>query len=298
MMLRYVALLSVLVFFMPRYSLAQETTLSPNHAEVAVATGAQTDDAIPLGTRITMQNWQNFKQFMPDGMVALFEGKYFWKMPADVSMEVGPTVNYPLPKNYLEATEKYSSPVKIVELPDGGLTLTGYQGGIPFPNPEEPHKGWKVLANVNWPAGPQMYVNTPTNYGTVWSMDRFGNVNASTFDVVYQVSTSDYISDPGIPTESLDYAPGTWYTEWAMEESPEQARYTASLELFYIDQEKQPFPDTFVFVPALRRSLRLSSTAPALRSSGSTGATTTPRPMASTGALRFTTGISWPIARS
>jgi hypothetical protein len=92
-------------------------------------------------------------------------------------------------------------------------------------------------------------------------MDRFGNVNASTFDVVYRVSTSDYISDPGIPPESLDYAPGTWYTEWAMEESPEQARYTASLELFYIDQEKQPFPDTFVFVPALRRSLRLSSTA-------------------------------------
>jgi hypothetical protein len=135
MMLRYVALLSVLVFFMPRYSLAQETTLSPNHAEVAVATGAQTDDAIPLGTRITMQNWQNFKQFMPDGMVALFEGKYFWKMPADVSMEIGPTVNYPLPKNYLEATEKYSSQVKIVELPDGGLTLAGYQGGIPFPNP-------------------------------------------------------------------------------------------------------------------------------------------------------------------
>src|ERR1700730_2701800 len=45
-----------------------------------------------------------------------------------------------------------------------------------------------------------------------------------------------------------------------MEETPEQARYTASLQSFYIDQEKNPFPDTFVFVPALRRSLRLSST--------------------------------------
>jgi hypothetical protein len=46
-----------------------------------------------------------------------------------------------------------------------------------------------------------------------------------------------------------------------MEESPEQARYTASLNLFFIDQEKTPFPDTFVFVPALRRSLRLANTA-------------------------------------
>ena len=42
-----------------------------------------------------------------------------------------------------------------------------------------------------------------------------------------------------------------------MEETPEQARYTASLNLFFVDQEKNPFPDTFVFVPVLRRSLRL-----------------------------------------
>jgi hypothetical protein len=46
-----------------------------------------------------------------------------------------------------------------------------------------------------------------------------------------------------------------------MEETPEQARYTASLNLFFVDQEKNPFPDVFVFVPALRRSLRLASTA-------------------------------------
>ena len=65
-------------------------------------------------------------------------------------------------------------------------------------------------------------------------------------------------TDPGILASSLDYAPGTWYTEWLMEESPEQARYTASLNLFFIDQEKVPFPNTYVFVPALRRSLRLA----------------------------------------
>ena len=57
------------------------------------------------------------------------------------------------------------------------------------------------------------------------------------------------------------YALGTWYTEWRMEEMPEQARYTGSLNLFFVDQEKNPSPDTFVFVPALLRSLRLASTA-------------------------------------
>ena len=76
--------------------------------------------------------------------------------------------------------------------------------------------------------------------------------------VVYRLSA--YVTDPYFPA-APNYAPGTWFTEWLMEESPEQARYTASLNLFYIDQEKSPFPDTYVFVPALRRSLRLANTA-------------------------------------
>ena len=69
-------------------------------------------------------------------------------MPSDVAMEVGPTVVNPAPKNYQEATEKYAGQTKVVELPDDGLTLANYQGGLPFPNPAEPHQGWKILANV------------------------------------------------------------------------------------------------------------------------------------------------------
>ena len=40
-------------------------------------------DTIPAGTAITIRNWTQYKQFMPDGMVALFQGTYYWKMPAD-----------------------------------------------------------------------------------------------------------------------------------------------------------------------------------------------------------------------
>ncbi len=103
------------------------------------AASAQTDSSlntgIPPGTSITMQNWERYRQFMPDGMIALFEGKYFWKMPSDVRIDVGPTIIHSLPRNYLAATEKYAGQVRIVELPNGGLNLTGYQGGIPFPSP-------------------------------------------------------------------------------------------------------------------------------------------------------------------
>src|SRR5438477_9347876 len=120
--------------------------------DTANTTRASVGDAsvktIPPGTTITMQNWQSYREFMSEGMVALFAGKYTLKMPSDVSMQVGPTVIHELPRNYLAATEKYAGQVQLVELPGGGLTLRNYQGGIPFPNPQEPHKGWKVLANL------------------------------------------------------------------------------------------------------------------------------------------------------
>jgi hypothetical protein len=212
---------------------------------------------IPAGTKITTQNWQQYKEVIPLGMQKLFAGVYYWKMPPDAVLEVGPATHDFLPKTWVEATEKYGSQTTVEVLPNGHYVLKNYHGGTPFPNPQDPNKGWKILANAFWAFVPAVYVNTPNNYGTVWSVDKYGNVNATTLDVVYR--WSDYVTDEGVPHD-VNYAPGTWYTEWAMEESPEQARYTASLSLFFNDQEKNPFPDTFVFVPALRRSLRLSST--------------------------------------
>ena len=44
----------------------------------------------PVGTTITMANWQQYKSVMPLGMIKLFQGTYGWKMPADVSIPVGP----------------------------------------------------------------------------------------------------------------------------------------------------------------------------------------------------------------
>ena len=41
---------------------------------------------IPPGTQITMENWQDYKQYMPVGMVDFFEGKFFWKMPPDAQI--------------------------------------------------------------------------------------------------------------------------------------------------------------------------------------------------------------------
>src|SRR5258707_13376372 len=84
-------------------------------------------------------------------------------------------------------------------LPNGHYVIKNYHGGTPFPNPQEPHKGWKILANVFWGYVPSVYVNSPNNYGSVWSNDRFGNSNTTTLDVVYR--WSDFNTDPGFPVK-------------------------------------------------------------------------------------------------
>ncbi len=217
------------------------------------------DETIPPGTTITMRNWQNFKQYMPDGMIAMFQGKLAWKMPDDVAMEVGPPVNYPLPKNYLEATEKYASQIKIVELPDGGLTLTGYHGGIPFPNPEEPHKGWKVLANLWYRYMPRLIVDTN---GYTCGMNDMGGSNCISY--VFVLRQFAFNTDPG--SDSTGAHPDLFFTNWFMLLEPEQQKYTATLTVEYADPARSE--DAYVFIPALRRYQALSASARCSETSG------------------------------
>jgi hypothetical protein len=88
-------------------------------------------------------------------------------------MTAGPTVIHPLPAGYMAATERYRPNTKLVELPGGGLTMSRYQGGIPFPNPTEPHRRWKLLADFWYRYIPRIVVNTPENPGFTCTLDGF-----------------------------------------------------------------------------------------------------------------------------
>jgi Protein of unknown function (DUF1329) len=208
-------------------------------------------DTMAPGTTITPQNWNQYQRFMPDGMAALFQGTYFWKMPADAQINVGPTIIHPLPKNYMAATEKYSSQVKIVELANGGLTLSGYQGGIPFPAPDEPHKGWKVLANLWYRYLPHLIVDT---YAHGCLVTGGGTVNCKTAQIISRQLA--YNTDPDTPT-TIPGAEGKFATEYLMVQEPEQERYTAFLTIAYADPSRAE--DTYLFLPSLRRYQPVSS---------------------------------------
>lgn len=203
--------------------------------------------------KITMDNWQLYHEYMPDGMVMLFEGKYFWKMPNDVQIDIGPTVIHALPKNYLDATEKYSGQVKLVDLPDGALTLSGYQGGLPFPDPAEPHAGWKILANLWFRYLPHLSVDTN---GVVCTMDSGNRVSCKTGMKIYRQLA--YNTDPGVPP-IIAGAEGKYFTQYESVKEPEQERYTTVLTISYADLTRPE--DLYVFLPALRRSQRMSASA-------------------------------------
>jgi Protein of unknown function (DUF1329) len=217
-------------------------------------------NTIPPGTKITMQNWRQYKQFMPEGMIDLFEGKYFWKMPQDVEMDIAPTVSRPTPKTYREATQKFASQVRIASLPNGGLNILNYVAGQPFPNPAEPHKGWKILADVWYRYMPHLAVY---KYGTGCAQDRYGSVNCTADSVVYRQLSNN--TDPGIP-RTTPGGEGKYFTQWSMIVEPEQLKYAAELTIGYTDLTKPE--DVFVFKPQLRRYEPVSSSARCIPSAG------------------------------
>lgn len=251
-------LLLAVVMILPQIVSAQDYA-PPAEEQAWLAATAHQSGTISPGTVITMQNWRQYQQFMPAGMIDLFEGKYFWKMPADVQMVVGPTVDHAMPPSYREATEKYSGQVRIQPLADGGMTIVNYQGGQAFPNPEEPYKGWKILVDEWFPPSPHLLVQAHSPDSALihfCTSDRFQNRACVKNDLVYRQLA--FNSDPGIPRVEPG-AGDAYLSEWIMVEYPEESKYTADLTIFYQDFSKPQ--DDYVFVPAMRRSLRLSVSA-------------------------------------
>jgi hypothetical protein len=110
-----------LLFAIPSLGRTQSTDRSEMDSWVKDTASQGTE---PAGGKITMTNWARYKQFMPLGMQKLFEGTYYWKMPADIEMDVGPAVyNTFLPKTWVEATEQYGPQTQVEVLPNGHYAL-------------------------------------------------------------------------------------------------------------------------------------------------------------------------------
>jgi hypothetical protein len=218
------------------------------------AWAANGPDTVTPGTKITTANWQQYKPFLSDGLIALFSGQYSFKMPSDVEIDVGPPIHITPPTTFVQATEKYGGQVRVVHLPNGHNDVANFIAGTPFPDPRGPDKGYEILANLWYAYGPHLAVGMP-GFGlwNLWLIDRFGSYSGAKWDFVYRGLA--FNTDPATPR--IDpLAAGAFATQWIMVEEPEQAKYTADLDI--LPQDNQKPESNYVFIPALRRSLRLS----------------------------------------
>jgi hypothetical protein len=216
-------------------------------------TSADSPSTIPPGTKITAQNWQQYKNFMPLGMQALWSGQTFWRLPENAVISVGPTTPTPPPKKYQEDTEKYASQVTLEKNPQEGYNIKGYTAGAPFPKPSGPLAGAQILYNEYYAYVPNL-ITTYSHLG--FSMDRYGSKYVTEVrEVNFKLK---HLSDAGKPTD----IPGTadlFVTQNNVIWEPEQSKYVNSLQIFHDDPAQ--LPDSYVFVPSLRRSIRLTTAA-------------------------------------
>ena len=231
---------------------AQAQTYDP--ANYTALAAADSSDTIAPDTKITLENWQQYKKFLPIGVQAMFSQKYLWKIGAgpEFEMVVGPTIPIPMAKKLQEDTEKYSGQTKLRKLENGGYTAEGYVAGVPFPKPSGDQIGQQVLYNAFYGFIPPIY-----RYVTNTSLiDRYSNIFPEETEVIYW--RLSHISDPNMPINP-EYGKGYLQSARYFVLAPEQTRYTTQLAQQPDDPLK--LQEIYVFLPSLRRSLRLSSAA-------------------------------------
>lgn len=233
---------------------APQITARPTKVLPVAQSTAQ--NPLPVGTRIDALNWRHYQQYMPAGMISLLGGRYSWQVPADFEMDIAPTASHRSSQTYREATERYSADVRIAKLPDGRRELQNYRGGEPFPNPQPPDKGYKLLADLWYAYVPSLIAGTRDNPLTICSMTLQRYVNCVKLSYVFRQVA--YNTDPQSTTEKDDSSK-YWYSEWMSIEEPEQLRYTTLLTLYPKDS-RLPL-EQYTFIPALRRWTRVSLTA-------------------------------------
>ena len=215
------------------------------------------ENGIPIGTKITAANWQQYQQFMDPGLTMIFSGKSFWKLPPDFEMDVGPTISIPLPKAVREDTEKYSGQVRLVKTAEGGYYPVNYTAGVPFPNPTQGDPT-TVAARIFYNAYYAPRVRLDRALEASYTMDQYGNqTQTAVADTVE--SRFAFNSDPPYPTNLPEDTGGHYWGSYEEIETPEQSKYfTVMINTF---RDSTRINEEYEYVPTLRRSLRLSQAA-------------------------------------
>lgn len=218
---------------------------------------ADSSQTIPPGTRISVSNWQQYKNFMPIGTQVLFSRDYHWSIPSgpDGEMVVGPTIAVPSPYSYKRDTEKYAGTAELIRTAEGEIGIRGYVAGLPFPElrQNDAELVYKLMYDAYFHYHPAILSYRQRGILFDTYLNRTDTIaNAVEFRL-------NHISDVGYPLSELVAPSDVFFTSNFTVQAPEQSKYTVNLLIYYDDPNKTQ--DIYTYIPALRRSIRRSAAA-------------------------------------
>ncbi len=213
---------------------------------IATATPGQSWSADPeVGMKITKVNMHEYDDYLPPSVQIM--------LGYGMTMEVGEYESCPWPKAFIDATEKYSSQV---ELSEDNLALHNYTAGMPFPNIDanDPAAAWKIMWNHEHK--PAFSDDVRTEW-VVENMDDRGYVEKMlSSDVWRRLKWEGRIIHD--PKPIIEHEPPMRFTEqWGPIQTPFDLKGTSFLSYRY--EEAQRSDDSWLYLPALRRVRRYST---------------------------------------
>jgi len=188
------------------------------------------------------------------GLQELYSRKFHWQVSAqpDFTVEVGPTYAIPMPKKYEEDTEKSAGQAQLVPAATGGYNIVNYHAGLPFPKPDGALAGYKLMFD-------NYYQYQPAVLHDVYTENLADQYNNQTSLLSIEIQTNlGHVSDIGYPVVRPE-SEGVYLSIFNQVQLPEQSKYTT--ELLVVSDDPNLPQEIYVFLPSLRRSLRLSSAA-------------------------------------
>ena len=196
------------------------------------------------GDTIGPHNWEKVKGIVGDNFLRRIRQGY--------SFKIKESRRFTPPTEYLEATDKYSSGVRLGRNGE----LLNYIAGRPFPNldPNDPQVGLKLGWNFYWRWLGDDYKNGgSTKEGRIIRdvLEQDGSERRATV-VAHSIFTRNRVTVDPKPA-----FPGYEYIDWMQlraDEYPRDTSGTTTLEIRYADPKRED--DFYIYIPSIRRVRR------------------------------------------
>lgn len=213
------------------------------------ALGTSEGEATPLPEpreRIDHTNVRRYAHLLPEHAIRwVREGAWFGSEGRKTIL-VGPTRPAPMPASFLAATERYAGRARLNE---EGL-VEGWVAGFPFPDPQPPQLGAKIMWNQYYRWRGDDYVID--SYRTIQT-DRRGNrrETAGVFELLTVAGRTARGDAPELPGNRR----GLRTVSKLIFTYPPESRWQTTLFYRYLDPTRDD--DVYVYLPATRRVLRV-----------------------------------------